>query len=207
MQKTEGSQRKRVRILDSDHRAYTTKTKSQSSSRLILVFVGTRILTGIDTATTWSTDHYTIPTLAGVLTTIRYRRQTATRPFGARHPCAALCTCERDRVLHCVYFAWARMKRCVTDACPPVASRSRALPCLLLQSACVVTLGVARRVNQSAPLHVLRSSTTPARLTAACDRMRCHPRSSLERDENHPQAPATGCPRPHPGPRRSSRRS
>ena len=83
--------------------------------------------------------------------------------LGLAPPCAAWCTRERDRVLHCVYFAWARMKRCVTDACPPDASRSRALPCLLLQSASVVTLGVARRVNQRAPLHVLRSSTTPAR--------------------------------------------
>ena len=93
----------------------------------------------------------------------RATHSLATRPLGARPPCAALCTCERDRVLHCVYLAWARMKRCVTDACPPDASRSRALPCLLLQSASVVTLGVARRVNQRAPLHVLRSSTTPAR--------------------------------------------
>ena len=104
-----------------------------------------------------------VPPACWAQTPQRATHSLATRPLGARPPCAALCTCERDRVLHCVYFAWARMKRCVTDACPPDASRSRALPCLLLQSASVVTLGVARRVNQSAPLHVLRSSTTPAR--------------------------------------------
>ena len=101
---------------------------------------------------------------------------------------------ERER--SGVYFAWVILRRLtVTDACPK--HREAAL-------SNVVYSHLPLRYSSADEEHC---SSPPATLAAACDMMRFRPRSSLESDENHAQAPASGSSRPHPGrPRRSSRR-
>ena len=86
---------------------------------------------------------------------------------------------ERER--SGVYFAWVILRRLtVTDACPK--HREAAL-------SNVVYSHLPLRYSSADEEHC---SSPPATLAAACDMMRFRPRSSLESDETHAQAPASG---------------
>ena len=110
-----------------------------------------------------------LPPACWAQTPQRATHSLATRPIGARPPCAALCTRERDRVLHCVYLAWARRKRCVTDDAR-LKHRQAVLSNLLYSH-------LPLRCSSADEEH---SSSTPATLAAACDVMRFRPSSSYK---------------------------